>query len=143
MIALVNTVRFRCVLKTQIAATVAAGVVGSIKKRAAGEEDATICVNVAMSKTALDVTVCALPTDVAYNRCAACWVLLSLAVPLSPRSLCPHGCFCVSKEHEQGRSHRRLAVRVVLSSDKRQDWCAQAGMCVLIPIDVCTPKYER
>ena len=49
----------------------AAGVVGSIKKRTTGEEDVKICVHVATSKTALDVVVCALPTDVAYNRCAA------------------------------------------------------------------------
>lgn len=52
---------------------------GSIKKikhsdrpgavQGTGEEDVLVCVNVAMTKTALKVAVCALPTDVAYNRC--------------------------------------------------------------------------
>lgn len=39
------------------------------------EENTVVCVNVAMTKTALDVVVCALPTGVAYNRCAAAFRL--------------------------------------------------------------------
>ena len=56
---------------------------GSIKRRATRNEDATtICMNVTKNMTALDVVVCALPTDVAYNRCGF-WMLPSLSVALS------------------------------------------------------------
>eukprot|EP00903_Cladosiphon_okamuranus_P017946 g16513.t1 len=64
--------------KAKVAAIAAAGAVGSIKKtkhsdrseavKGSGEEDVLVCVNVAMTKTALKIAVCALPTDVAYNR---------------------------------------------------------------------------
>lgn len=39
-----------------------------------------VCVNVVMTKAALKVAVCALPTDVAYNRCTFIGVSLGLRV---------------------------------------------------------------
>lgn len=67
-------------LHPKIAATVAAGAVASIKSGGSGrlvgqgarEDDTLICVNVTITKTTLDVAVCSLPTDVAYNRCVLC-----------------------------------------------------------------------
>lgn len=69
----------RLCVSGQVAAVVAAGAVGSIKEskrsdragvaQAPREEDVLVCVNVTMTKTTLKVAVCALPTDVAYNRC--------------------------------------------------------------------------
>lgn len=53
----------------KVAAIDAAGAVGSIKTSKGGvEQDVLVCANVTMTKSALKVDVCALPTDVAYNR---------------------------------------------------------------------------
>ncbi|CAM9617791.1 unnamed protein product, partial [Ectocarpus fasciculatus] len=62
--------------RAKVAATVAAGAIGAIKTgkpdhpagQEAGEGNLLACVNVSMTKTTLAVAVCALPTDVAYNR---------------------------------------------------------------------------
>lgn len=56
---------------------VAAGAVGTIERgyvgrevgQGPGDEDTLVCLNVSLTKTALKVAVCALPTDVVYNRC--------------------------------------------------------------------------
>lgn len=56
--------------KTVAEAVKRGGAAGYIKTKAPGaqDEDPLVCVNVALGKTALMVEVCALPTDVAYNR---------------------------------------------------------------------------
>ena len=54
---------------------VSRGVSGAIErsKRPVGKEEdyPLVCVNVSLSKDALGVELCALPMNVAYNRCAA------------------------------------------------------------------------
>lgn len=73
----------------KVAAAVAAGAVGTIKKSDAGrrvgqwigEDDPLVCMNVSLTKTALNIAVCALPTDIAYNRCV-CGFVSSLVVLL-------------------------------------------------------------
>lgn len=68
---------YSCAVK--VAATVAAGAIGAIKTgkpdhpagQEVGEEKLLVCVNMSMTKTTLEVAVCALPTDVAYNRWVA------------------------------------------------------------------------
>lgn len=71
-----------CPLRRKIAATVAAGAVGLIESGGSGgpegqgkeEDDTLTCVNVTMTKTNLNVAICSLPTDVAYNRWVLCCV---------------------------------------------------------------------
>lgn len=88
----VHDVVLRLCVSGQVAAVVAAGAVGSIKEskrsdragvaQATREEDVLVCVNVTMTKTTLKVAVCALPTDVAYNRCVRaclCFALLRVS----------------------------------------------------------------
>lgn len=98
-----HALRLLCV-SGKVAALVAAGAMASIGKskqldrpgaggpgaggpgagKGVAEEDVLVCVNVAMTKTALKVDVCALPTDVAYNRCTHSCVLVCGAL----------ACFC-------------------------------------------------
>ncbi|CAM9455743.1 unnamed protein product [Ectocarpus sp. 4 AP-2014] len=61
--------------RAKVAATVAAGAVGAIKRgnvrpasRGMAEEGPLACLNASLTETALKVDICALPTDVAYNR---------------------------------------------------------------------------
>ncbi|CAM9838681.1 unnamed protein product, partial [Ectocarpus fasciculatus] len=61
--------------RAKVAATVAAGAVGAIKRgnvhqagRGMAEERPLACLNASLTETALKVDICALPTDVAYNR---------------------------------------------------------------------------
>lgn len=71
-----------CTCTVKVAATVAVGAIGAIKTgkpdhsagQEVGEGNILACVNVSMTKTTLAVAVCALPTDVAYNRWAACFL---------------------------------------------------------------------
>lgn len=71
----------------KVAAAVLAGARASPKlQEGTAAEDALVCVNVSMSKTALEVIICALPTDLVYNRCV-------------------RGCLCERTRGGRGGSH--------------------------------------
>eukprot|EP00752_Nemacystus_decipiens_P006311 g5691.t1 len=117
--------------RAKVAAIVAAGAVGSIKKskhsdrpgavQGTDDEDVLVCVNVAMTKTALKVAVCALPTDVAYNREA----VVAVASVFSARPA----------ETEAAMSSATKGLEVAQQKTKEL-----AGLSISVSLDVAAPR---